>query len=159
MPYGTTVRRLAGAAPTVGTFLLVALAVPIVGEVIRQIGSPAGQSSRVRRPDGRSDLWGDQWAFVLLLRHFGRHWDLLTGGLQGSDPGLWVSLIFLEGFVKPMIIGTASGIAVAEFSGLGRGYDGFTPRYFRGSARPFWPTAPIRPVPTCSPLWATRRSA
>jgi uncharacterized Zn finger protein (UPF0148 family) len=31
-----------------------------------------------------------------------------------------------------MIIGTASGIAVAEFSGLGRGYDGFTPRYFRG---------------------------
>ena len=61
-----------------------------------------------------------------------RHWDLLTGGLQGQDPGLWVSLIFLEGFVKPLIIGTASGIAVAEFSGLGRGYDGFTPRYFRG---------------------------
>jgi hypothetical protein len=61
-----------------------------------------------------------------------RHWDLLTGGLQGSDPGLWMSLIFLEGFVKPLIIGTASGIAVAEFSGLGRGYDGFTPRYFRG---------------------------
>ena len=29
-------------------------------------------------------------------------------------------------------MGTASGIAVAEFSGLGRGYDGFTPRYFRG---------------------------
>ena len=48
-----------------------------------------------------------------------RHWDLLTGGLQGQDPGLWVSLIFLEGFVKPMIIGTASGIAVAEFSGSG----------------------------------------
>ena len=43
-----------------------------------------------------------------------------------------MSLIFLEGFVKPLIIGTASGIAVAEFSGLGRGYDGFTPRYFRG---------------------------
>ena len=61
-----------------------------------------------------------------------RHWDLLTGGLQGQDPGLWVSLIFLEGFVKPLIIGTATGIAVREFSGLGRGYDGFTPRYFRG---------------------------
>jgi hypothetical protein len=52
--------------------------------------------------------------------------------LQAQDPGLWVSLIFLEGFVKPLIIGTASGIAVAEFSGLGRGYDGFTLRYFRG---------------------------
>ena len=43
-----------------------------------------------------------------------------------------MSLIFLEGFVKPLIIGTATGIACAEFSGLGRGYDGFTPRYFRG---------------------------
>ena len=60
-----------------------------------------------------------------------RHWALLTGGLQSSDPGLWVSLIFLEGFVKPLIIGTATGLACAEFSGLGRGYDGFTPRYFR----------------------------
>ncbi|HEV2929058.1 MAG TPA: zinc ribbon domain-containing protein, partial [Propionibacteriaceae bacterium] len=45
-----------------------------------------------------------------------------------------VSLIFLEGFVKPLIFGTATGIACAEFSGLGRGYDGFTPRYFRGLA-------------------------
>ena len=63
-----------------------------------------------------------------------RHWDLLTGGLQAQDPGLWVSLIFLEGFVKPLIMGTATGIACAEFSGLGRGYDGFTPRYFRGLA-------------------------
>ena len=64
-----------------------------------------------------------------------RHWDLLTGGLAAGDPGLWVSLIFLEGFVKPLIIGTATGIACAEFSGLGRGYDGFTPRYFRGCRR------------------------
>jgi hypothetical protein len=62
-----------------------------------------------------------------------KHWDLLTGGLVSqADPGLWISLIFLEGFVKPLIIGTATGIACAEFSGLGRGYDGFTPRYVRG---------------------------
>ena len=56
----------------------------------------------------------------------------MTGGLQSQDPGLWVSLILLEGFVKPLIMGTATGIACAEFSGLGHGYDGFTPRYFRG---------------------------
>ena len=43
-----------------------------------------------------------------------------------------MSLIFLEGFVKPLIMGTATGIACAEFSGLGKGYDGFTPRYFGG---------------------------
>ena len=62
-----------------------------------------------------------------------RHWPLLTGGFSREiDPGLWMSLIFLEGFVKPLVIGTASGIACAEFSGLGRGYDGFTSRYVRG---------------------------
>ena len=134
VPYGTTTfDGSLSAAPTVGTFLLVALAVPIVGEVIRQIG-PIVLASR---PEFDDLMDGLTFGVISGLSYscfdtLVRHWDLLTGGLQGSDPGLWVSLIFLEGFVKPMIIGTASGIAVAEFSGLGRGYDGFTPRYFRG---------------------------
>jgi PrsW family intramembrane metalloprotease len=134
VPYGTTTYEGSlSAAPTVGTFLLVALVVPIVGEAIRQIG-PVLLASRPEFDDLMDGLTfgvisGVSYScFDTLVRH----WELLTGGLQGSDPGLWVSLIFLEGFVKPMIIGTASGIAVAEFSGLGRGYDGFTPRYFRG---------------------------
>jgi hypothetical protein len=117
----------------VGTFLLVAVAVPIVGEAIRQIG-PVILAMRPEFDDLMDGLTlgvisGVSYACFDTLT---RHWDLLTGGLQGQDPGLWVSLIFLEGFVKPLIIGTASGIAVAEFCGLGRGYDGFTPRYFRG---------------------------
>ena len=134
VPYGTTTYDGSlSAAPTVGTFLLVALVVPIVGEAIRQIG-PVLLASRPEFDDLMDGLSfgvisGVSYScFDTLVRQ----WDLLTGGLQGSDPGLWVSLIFLEGFVKPLIIGTASGIAVAEFSGLGRGYDGFTPRYFRG---------------------------
>jgi hypothetical protein len=134
VPYGTTTYEGSlSAAPTVGTFLLVALVVPIVGEAIRQIG-PVLLASRPEFDDLMDGLTfgvisGVSYScFDTLIRH----WDLLTGGLQGSDPGLWMSLIFLEGFVKPLIIGTASGIAVAEFSGLGRGYDGFTPRYFRG---------------------------
>ena len=134
VPYGTTTYEGSlSAAPTVGTFLLVALVVPIVGEAIRQIG-PVLLASRPEFDDLMDGLSfgvisGVSYScFDTLVRQ----WDLLTGGLQGSDPGLWVSLIFLEGFVKPLIIGTASGIAVAEFSGLGRGYDGFTPRYFRG---------------------------
>jgi hypothetical protein len=136
VPYGTTTYEGSlSAAPTVGTFLLVALVVPIVGEAIRQIG-PVLLASRPEFDDLMDGLTfgvisGVSYScFDTLIRH----WDLLTGGLQGSDPGLWMSLIFLEGFVKPLIIGTASGIAVAEFSGLGRGYDGFTPRYFRGVA-------------------------
>ncbi len=32
--------------------------------------------------------------------------------------------------VKSLIYGTATGIAVAAFSGKGEGYDGFTPAYF-----------------------------
>ena len=70
-----------------------------------------------------------------------------------------MSLIFLDGFVKPLLIGTATGIACAEFSGLGRGYDGFTPRYFRGAGRG---RAGQHRLPgrrsTCSPSSATTRS-
>jgi hypothetical protein len=134
VPYGTTTYEGSlSAAPTVSAFLLVAVAVPIVGEVIRQIG-PVILASRPEFDDLMDGLTfgvvsGVSYSCFDTLT---RHWDLLTGGIQGQDPGLWVSLIFLEGFVKPLIIGTASGIAVAEFSGLGRGYDGFTPRYFRG---------------------------
>ncbi len=136
VPFGTTTfDGTLSAAPTVGTFLLVALVVPIVGEAIREIG-PVLLASRPEFDDLMDGLTfgvisGVSYAcFDTLIRH----WDLLTGGLQAQDPGLWVSLIFLEGFVKPLIMGTATGIACAEFSGLGRGYDGFTPRYFRGLA-------------------------
>jgi hypothetical protein len=134
VPYGTTTYEGSlSAAQTVGTFLLVAVVVPIVGEAIRQIG-PVVLAMRPEFDDLMDGLTfgvisGVSYACFDTLT---RHWDLLTGGLQAQDPGLWVSLIFLEGFVKPLIIGTASGIAVAEFSGLGRGYDGFTLRYFRG---------------------------
>ncbi len=120
--------------PPVGTFLLIALVVPIVGEVIKQIG-PLFLASRPRFDDLMDGLTfgvisGVAYAtFDTLVKH----WDLLTGGMAGqSEPGLWASLIFLEGFVKPLVFGTATGIACAEFSGLGRGYDGFSPRYFRG---------------------------
>jgi hypothetical protein len=121
-----------GGAPALGTFLLVAVLVPVVGEAIRQVG-PVLLASRPRFDDLMDGLTfgvisGVAYAtFDTLVRH----WALLTGGLQSSDPGLWVSLVFLEGFVKPLILGTATGLACAEFSGLGRGYDGFTPRYIR----------------------------
>ena len=117
---------------SLGTLLLVALLVPVVGEVIRQVG-PLVLASRPQFDDLMDGLTfgvvsGVSYAaFDTLVRH----WALLTGGLQQADPGLWVSLIFLEGFVKPLIMGTATGLACAEFSGLGRGYDGFTPRYVR----------------------------
>ena len=136
VPYGTTTfEGSLSSSPEVGPFLVVALVMPIVGEAIRQVG-PIMLASRPEFDDLMDGLTfgvisGVSYAcFDTIVRH----WDLLTGGLQAQDPGLWVSLIFLEGFVKPLIFGTATGIACAEFSGLGRGYDGFTPRYFRGLA-------------------------
>ncbi|CAA9322297.1 MAG: putative membrane protein [uncultured Friedmanniella sp.] len=120
------------AAPRLGTFLLVAVLVPVVGELIRQVG-PVMLASRPQFDDLMDGLTfgvvsGVAYAcFDTLVRH----WDLLTGGLQDQNAGLWASLVFLEGFVKPLVMGTATGLACAEFSGLGRGYDGFTPRYVR----------------------------
>jgi hypothetical protein len=136
-PSGPPIAGLGGealAGPGVSGLLVVALLVPVVGELLRQIG-PVVLASRPRYDDlldGASFgvISGVAFATADTLV---RHWPLITGGLvREVDPGLWMSLIFLEGFVKPLVIGTATGIACAEFSGLGKGYDGFTGRYLRG---------------------------
>ena len=122
-----------GGGPSVWTFLLVALVVPVVGEAIREVG-PILLASRPEFDDLMDGLTfgvisGVAYAcFDTIVRY----WDLLVGGPVDTDPGLWMSLVFLHGFVKPLLLGTATGIACAEYSGLGRGYDGFTPRYYRG---------------------------
>lgn len=120
--------------PTLSGILIAALLVPIVGELIRQIG-PVVLASRPAFDDLMDGLTFGIISGVAFSTAdtLVRHWSTLTGGFVGAnDPGAWASLIFLEGFVKPLVIGTASGIACAEFSGLGKGYDGFTGRYVRG---------------------------
>lgn len=123
-----------GGGPTVTGFLIAALLIPVVGELIRQIG-PVFLASRPRYDDLMDGLTfgiisGVAFATADTLV---RHWGSITGGFVGAnDPGTWASLIFLEGFVKPLLMGTATGIACAEFSGLGEGYDGFSGRYVRG---------------------------
>ncbi|OYN95926.1 PrsW family intramembrane metalloprotease [Enemella evansiae] len=120
--------------PTVSGFLVAALLIPVVGELIRQIG-PLVLASRPQFDDLMDGLTfgiisGVAFATADTLV---RHWSSLTGGFVGvNDPGTWATLIFLEGFVKPLLMGTATGIACAEFSGLGEGYDGFSGRYLRG---------------------------
>lgn len=44
--------------------------------------------------------------------------------------GSWLVVVLNVMVVKSLIYGTATGIAVAAFSGKGVGYDGFTPAYF-----------------------------
>lgn len=114
--------------------LVWALLVPVVGELIRQVG-PVLLASRPRFDDLMDGLTfgvisgvAYSAAETLVL-----YWPTLVGGyVPGDTAGSMLALIFLQGFVKPLILGTATGIACAEFSGLGRGFDGFTPRYFRG---------------------------
>ena len=132
VPYGTTTYEGSlSAAPTVG-FLLVALVVPIVGEAIRQIGPVLPLASRPEFDDLMDGLtWRDQWVSLASTPWFAIG-IYLTGGLPKPRPWPLGVVDLLEGLRQAVIIGTAGGIAVAEFSGLGRGYDGFTPRYFRG---------------------------
>ena len=54
------------------------------------------------------------------------------GQVDIANAGFWVSLVLSAAIVKPIVYGAATGIAVAGFSGLGAGYDGFKPAYFRG---------------------------
>jgi len=123
------------AGPQWSTFLILAILVPVVGEIIRQLG-PVLLAARPQFDDLMDGLTfgvvsGVAYAcFDTLVRH----WDLLTGGLLTPEPAQFASLVFLEGFIKPLVMGTATGLAVAEFSGLGKGYDGFTPRYFAAAA-------------------------
>jgi hypothetical protein len=133
LPLSSTLRAPDGsllAGPTWSTFLIVAVLVPVVGEVIRQVG-PVLLASRPAFDDLMDGVTfgvvsGVAYAcFDTLVRH----WALLTGGLVAPEPAQLASLVVLEGFVKPLVMGTATGLAVAEFSGLGRGYDGITPRY------------------------------
>ncbi len=115
-------------------FVIAGLVVPIVGELIRQVG-PVVLASRPEFDDLMDGLTfgvisgvGYATADTLI-----KHWPLITGGYAGTDGwATWTSLLVLEGFIKPLVMGTATGIACAEFSGLGKGYDGFTGRYYRG---------------------------
>ncbi|HPZ50423.1 MAG TPA: PrsW family glutamic-type intramembrane protease [Propionibacteriaceae bacterium] len=123
-----------GSTPTIAGFLIVGILAPVVGEAIRQLG-PLFLASRPKFDDLMDGLTfgvisGVAYATADTLV---KHWALITGGMATSaDGATMLSLLVLEGFVKPLVLGTATGIACAEFSGLGEGYDGFTPRYFRG---------------------------
>lgn len=121
-----------GPQATVTGILVMVVLVPIVGELIRQIG-PVILASRPQFDDLMDGLTfgivsGVAFATADTLV---RHWALIEGGFNAPGDGwsTWTTLLLLEGFVKPLVIGTATGIACAEFSGLGRGYDGFTKRY------------------------------
>lgn len=121
--------------PALRDLLILTLLVPVVSELIRQLG-PLYLASRPRYDDLMDGLTFGVVAGVgfACFETLVLHWSWISGGFAspGSSTGTWVSVVVLHGFVKPLIYGTATGLAVAEFSGLGEKYDGFTPRWTAG---------------------------
>ncbi|WBQ02370.1 PrsW family glutamic-type intramembrane protease [Kribbella sp. CA-293567] len=121
--------------PSGRDLVILMLLVPVVSELIRQIG-PIYLASRPRYDDLMDGFTFGVVAGVgfACFETLVLHWAWISGGFAGpgSSTGTWISIVVLQGFVKPLIYGSATGLAVAEFSGLGEKYDGFTPRWVFG---------------------------
>jgi hypothetical protein len=123
---------------SVGTFVVLCLLAPIVGELLRELGPVV----LARRPafDDLIDAVtfavasGATWAAVetlVLNRNLLLH---APGDLASVDAGHWWVLLITAGLVKPVVYGSASALALAAFSGIGPGYAGFSARYALGFA-------------------------
>ena len=119
------------------SFLVLVLLVPIVGEVLKQVGPIL-----LARMPAFDDMIDGLTFGVAAGAAFAAAETIVVnrglfstfGQIDSPDAGFWVSLILSAAVVKPIVYGAATGIAVASFSGLGAGYDGFKPAYFRGLA-------------------------
>jgi len=119
------------------SLLVLVLLVPVVGEVLKQLG-PLVLASRPQFDDMIDGLTfgvaaGAAFAAAETIV-VNRGLFSSFGQIDSPNAGFWVSLILSAAVVKPIVYGAATGIAVASYSGLGAGYDGFKPAYFRGLA-------------------------
>ncbi len=117
------------------SLLVLVLLVPVVGELLKQVG-PLVLASR---PQFDDMIDGLTFGVAAGAAFAAAETIVVNRGLFGSfgqvdspNAGFWVSLILSAAVVKPIVYGAATGIAVASYSGLGAGYDGFKPAYFRG---------------------------
>ncbi|MCU1354143.1 MAG: PrsW family intrarane metalloprotease [Acidimicrobiales bacterium] len=115
--------------------LVIGLLAPIGAELLRQLG-PIWLASKPKFDDiidGLTFGVASGAAFAAAETLVLNRW-LFTGGLgriAHPDAGLWVALVVTAALVKPIVYGAATGIAVAGWSGVGAGHDGFGPGYLR----------------------------
>jgi hypothetical protein len=119
------------------SLLVLVLLVPIVSEVLKEVGPIllAGRPLFDDMIDGLTFGVASGAAYAAaetIVVNRGLFGDF--GHIDSPNAGFWVSLILSAAIVKPIVYGAATGIAVASYSGLGAGYDGFKPGYFRGLA-------------------------
>lgn len=117
--------------------ILFTVLLPVVAEVVKN----AGAIVLARRPqfDDMIDALtfgiaaGTAYAAFETVVLF---WPVFSSGELRTTDGIasWFVVVLNLMVVKALIYGTATGIAVAAFSGKGAGFDGFTPSYLRGFA-------------------------
>jgi hypothetical protein len=113
---------------------LFGIGLPVVAEIAKQIGAVL----LARRPEFDDMIDGFTFgaasgfaysAFETVVA-FGTVFS--AAGLVTSDSlGTWLVVMINLMILKPVIYGTATGVAVAAFSGKGEGYDGFSGVYVR----------------------------
>jgi RsiW-degrading membrane proteinase PrsW (M82 family) len=117
------------------SLLVLVLLVPIVSELLKQVG-PLLLASRPQFDDMIDGLTfgvaaGASFAAAETIV-VNRSLFSSFGSVDSPDAGFWVSLILSAAIVKPIVYGAATGIAVAAWSGIGSGFEGFKPAYLRG---------------------------
>ncbi len=128
--------RLGGEAIPIGPLLLFAAVLPILAIVAMNLG-PVRLASRPEFDDMIDGLTfgiaaGTAYAAAETIVAF---LPVFSIGFRTTEGVLgWIPVILNLMIVKSLIYGTATGIAVATFSGLGEGHDGFTPKYFANLA-------------------------
>jgi RsiW-degrading membrane proteinase PrsW (M82 family) len=122
---------------SISALLIFAVLLPIVAEVVKNL--PGVLLARLPQFDDMIDgltfgvAAGTAYAAfetIVLYR------DVFTSDTFRTESGLatWIVIVVNLMVVKSLIYGTATGIAVAAFSGKGEGYDGFTSYYLKNFA-------------------------
>ncbi|WP_205473160.1 hypothetical protein [Nocardioides sp. SYSU D00038] len=119
------------------TLLTLVLLVPVVGLLLQHVG-PLFLSTRPQFDDLIDALTfgvaaGAAFAAAETIV-VNRALFSSFGHIDDADAGFWVSLVLSAAIVKPIVYGAATGIALAGFSGIGSGYEGFKRGYWRGLA-------------------------
>jgi hypothetical protein len=122
---------------SIPALLIFAVLLPLVAEVVKNL--PGVVLARMPQFDDMIDgltfgvAAGTAYAAFETIVVFS---SVFTSGDFRTETGLstWIVVVVNLMVVKSLIYGTATGIAVAAFSGKGEGYDGFTPYYVKNFA-------------------------
>ncbi|WP_126688321.1 PrsW family glutamic-type intramembrane protease [Nocardioides ferulae] len=122
---------------SIPALLIFAVLLPVVAELVKNL--PGALLARMPQFDDMIDgltfgvAAGTAYAAFETLVVFS---SIFTDGEFRTENGLatWMVVIVNLMVVKSLVYGTATGIAVAAFSGKGEGYDGFTAYYVKNLA-------------------------